>query len=71
MPGCYRLIIKNLGDITMSCDICGRSSCTSSFHSIAEQERYEKVIEAFEKARTLRARVRNEIDAEEEEAEEE
>lgn len=55
----------------MSCDICGRSSCTSSFHSMEEQECYEKIIEAFEKARELRARVRNEIDAEEEETEEE
>lgn len=49
----------------MSCDICGRGSCTESFHSLEEQERYEKVIEAFEKARELRAQVRAELEAEE------
>ena len=26
----------------MSCKICGRSNCTSSFHSLKEQEDYEK-----------------------------
>ena len=54
----------------MSCDICGRGSCSESLHSLEEQERYEKVIEAFEKARELRAQVRSEIEAEEQEAEE-
>lgn len=49
----------------MSCDICGRGNCTESFHSLEEQERYEKVIEAFEKARELRAKVRAEIEEEE------
>jgi transcription elongation factor Elf1 len=44
----------------MGCDICGRGSCTTAFHSIAEQERYEKVIEAFDHARELREQVRNE-----------
>jgi transcription elongation factor Elf1 len=43
------------------CDICGRSSCTESFHSLEEQERYSKVIEAFERARELRAQLRQEI----------
>jgi transcription elongation factor Elf1 len=54
----------------MSCDICGRGSCTESFHSLEEQERYEKVIDAFEKARDLRAKVRAEIALEEQETEE-
>lgn len=49
----------------MACDICGRGSCTESFHSLEEQERYEKVIEAFEKARELRAQLRAELEAEE------
>ncbi len=53
----------------MSCDICGRGSCRESFHSLEEQERFEKVIEAFEKARALRAKVRAEIEEEESEAE--
>ncbi len=44
----------------MSCDICGRSSCCNSFHSLAEQEKYEKVIELFDKARELREEIRNE-----------
>lgn len=26
----------------MSCKICGRSSCTESFHSIKEQEEFDK-----------------------------
>lgn len=38
----------------MSCDICGRGSCCTAFHRFEEQERYEKVIAAFEKARALR-----------------
>lgn len=42
------------------CDICGRSSCCPSFHSLEEQERYEEVIELFDKARELRDRIRNE-----------
>lgn len=42
------------------CDICGSSSCANWMHSLEEQERYEKVIEAFEKARELREEVRNE-----------
>ena len=49
----------------MACDICGSGNCTESFHSLEEQERYEKVIEAFEKARELRAQVKNEIEQEE------
>ena len=53
----------------MSCDICGKGSCTVSFHSLAEQERYEKVIEAFEKARDLRDKIRNETSDEESEDE--
>ena len=51
----------------MACDICGRGNCTASFHSLEEQERYEKVIDAFEKARELRAQVRAELEAEEDE----
>jgi hypothetical protein len=26
----------------MSCRICGRNSCTESFHSLEEQEKYEE-----------------------------
>ena len=46
------------------CDICGRGSCCESFHSMEEQQRYEKVIEAFDKARELRQMVRDELDEE-------
>jgi transcription elongation factor Elf1 len=49
----------------MSCDICGRTSCCVSFHSHEEQDRYSEVIEAFERARELRAEVRNEEDDDE------
>lgn len=45
----------------MSCDICGRGSCCNSFHSLEEQERYEKVIAAFDRARELRDEVRHAI----------
>ena len=27
----------------MSCEICGRSSCTKSFHSLEEQENFDNV----------------------------
>lgn len=53
----------------MACDICGRSACCSSFHSIEEQERFEKVIAAFDKARELRQKVRDEIELEEKQSE--
>lgn len=46
----------------MSCDICGRGSCASWMHSTEEQERYAEVIEAFERARDIRDRIRNEDD---------
>ena len=46
------------------CDICGRGSCCESFHSLEEQKRYEKVIEAFDRARELRQQVRDELDEE-------
>lgn len=38
----------------MSCDICGRGACANWMHSVEEQERFEKVIKAFDKARELR-----------------
>ena len=50
----------------MSCDICGRGSCSELFHSLEEQKKYEAVIELFDKARDLRDKIR----AEEEEKEE-
>ena len=49
----------------MSCDICGRRNCSRVFHSIAEQNKYEKVTEAFDKARELREQVRSEPDDDE------
>ena len=51
----------------MSCDICGRGSCTQSFHSLEVQEQFEIVIALFEKARELR----EQIQAEEQDADEE
>lgn len=49
----------------MSCDICGRSSCAESFHSLEEQARFEKSTALFEKARELRAKIRAEQNEEE------
>ena len=45
----------------MSCDICGRSACLPVFHSIEEQRRFEKVIEACDAVRKLRAQVNEEV----------
>lgn len=42
----------------MSCDICGRGACANWMHSADEQKRYEKVIDAFDRARELRDEVR-------------
>lgn len=47
------------------CDICGRSSCANWMHSLEEQERYAKVIEAFEQARELREELRKQAAEEE------
>jgi len=50
----------------MSCEICGRNSCTRSFHSIREQEEFDKseedLKEEFEQLRTENERLRNEVD---------
>ena len=51
----------------MSCDICGKTSCCPSFHSIEEQNRFEKVIEAFERAREMRKNLNKELDEDAEE----
>ena len=48
----------------MACDICGRGSCADWFHSIEEQERYAEAIEAFERAREIRERIRSAEEAE-------
>jgi hypothetical protein len=42
----------------MSCDICGRGACANWMHSEDQQRRYEKVIDAFDRARQLREEVR-------------
>ena len=39
-----------------------------SFHTLEEQERFEKAIEAFERARDLRRKIRQQMDEEEEQA---
>jgi transcription elongation factor Elf1 len=48
----------------MSCDICGRGSCCTSFHSMEEQDNYAAVIELFDKARDLRAQIKQEMQEE-------
>lgn len=45
----------------MSCDICGRGACSVTFHSHDEQNRYEKVIELFDRAREERQKVRDSL----------
>ena len=44
----------------MSCLICGRGSCMPSFHSIEEQEAYEKAMEAYEAFFKVREKCRRE-----------
>lgn len=41
------------------CDICGKVSCANWMHSSEEQEKYAKVIDAFDRARELREQVRH------------
>ena len=53
----------------MACDICGRGSCASWMHSEEEQNKYEKVITLFEKARELRQEVRDAEEQEEDDGE--
>jgi len=48
----------------MSCDICGRESCFPMGHSGQEQRRFAPVIEAFERARKLRAQLLAALEAE-------
>ena len=48
----------------MGCDICDKESCCPSFHSLEEQERFEKVIEAFDRAREMRTELNQELDEE-------
>jgi len=37
-----KLMVKKNWRNKMACRICGRGSCTESFHSIEEQEQYEE-----------------------------
>lgn len=53
----------------MSCFICGRGSCCTSFHSRDEQERYAPVIELLETAFDKAAEMRKEIKDQERENE--
>ena len=36
---CYSQLIINI----MGCEICGRGACTRSFHSLEEQEEFDRV----------------------------
>jgi len=45
----------------MACDICGRAACSPFCHPAAEREEYKDVLEAFEYARTLRAKVQADL----------
>jgi hypothetical protein len=44
----------------MACKICGRSSCTESFHNIEEQELYDIIVDDFrDEFRELRYKVKS------------
>lgn len=43
----------------MPCEICKRSSCTKSFHSLEEQERYEERQLMSDDVDELRAEIQN------------
>ena len=44
----------------MACEICGRNSCTASFHSIEEQQNFDEVADRV-KDRT-KEHIKNKID---------
>lgn len=45
----------------MSCEICGRSSCTKSFHSVEEQDNFDNIAEDV-KERTAN-RIKNAVNS--------
>ena len=53
----------------MACFICGRGSCISSFHSLAEQEAFADAEIAYEKYLEVRQRCREKLEEEEEDDE--
>lgn len=42
------------------CIICLRSSCCVSFHSFEEQDKYQKAIDAYERAIEIRNEIKEE-----------
>ncbi len=48
----------------MSCYICGRGACCSSFHSLAEQEAFEPAEDAYERFLEIREVCRNVFEGE-------
>ncbi len=48
------------------CVICCRNSCCESFHSLEEQEKYQKALDAYNKFLEIRAEIRNSEDEENE-----
>lgn len=53
------------------CPICRRGNCSESFHSLAEQERWADAVFDYDQYLATWRRIRDEIDTEEQEAEEE
>ena len=41
----------------MSCEICGRSGCTRSFHSLGQQEKYDERQEMSDDVEELRLEI--------------
>lgn len=46
----------------MACEICGRSSCTRSFHSLEAQEEFDKVNKTDEIKEKLRRIIKRQVD---------
>ena len=40
----------------MGCEICGRGACTSSFHSLEEQEEYQQFVDSYPELRNIEIR---------------
>lgn len=46
----------------MGCEICGRGSCTRVFHSLEEQEEFDRVNKTYEIKERLRDIIKYQVD---------
>ncbi len=46
----------------MGCEICGRNSCTKVFHSLEEQDEFDRINKTDELKERLRSIIKNKVD---------